>query len=200
MREPRWSARRRRMGGAMCVVLLALGGCTLFRGTAPSQSAPTPAEPPPYRIGAGDTLDIIVWHEETVSGTVPVRADGMITVALVGDLPAAGLTPEELATKVREALSRFIDASSVVVRVKETGSRKFFMIGNVKTPGMYDLRADQTLVQALAVAGGFTDFANRGRVKIIRAGAPPKEYDYDDIVRGDAQDVKLEPNDTVVVP
>lgn len=180
----------------MCALILAAGAC------APSKPAPPPPlpTPNPYRIAAGDTLDIVVWGEDKVSGTTQVRPDGMISVALVGDLPAAGVTPEQMADRIREALTRFIDSPNVVVRVAATGSRHFFVMGNVRTPGMYDLRAGQTLIQALAVAGGFTEFARESRVKVIRAGSAPMEIDYNAVVRGDQPDVLLELNDTIVVP
>ena len=156
--------------------------------------------PGPYRIAAGDTLDIVVWGEDKVSGPAQVRPDGMISVALVGDLPAAGQTPEQLASTISDALTRYIDKPNVVVRVAATGSRHFFVMGQVRAPGMYELRAGETLIQALAVAGGFTDFASQGHVKIIRAGTAPMEVDYKAVVRGDQPDVLLELNDTIVVP
>jgi polysaccharide export outer membrane protein len=184
------------MGGAISALVLMIAGCAASR-PAPLQ---TPAATSPYRIAAGDTLDVIVWREEQVSSKVDVRPDGMITVPLVGDVRAAGLTPEELASQIQGVLTRFIDSPNVVVRVSAMGSRRFFVIGNVKTPGMYDLRPGQTLIQALAVAGGFTQFADSGHVKIIRAGANPMEYDYNAIVRGSTPDVFVERDDTIVVP
>jgi polysaccharide export outer membrane protein len=184
------------MGGAICAVLLLVAGCAASKPA----SLQTPVAPSPYRIAAGDTLDVIVWHEEQVSSKVDVRPDGMITVPLAGDVRAAGLTPEELAAQIQGALTRFIDSPNVVVRVSAMGSRRYFIIGNVKAPGMYELRSGQTLIQALAVAGGFAQFADRGRVKVIRAGADPTEYDYDAIVRGSVPDVPLERDDTIVVP
>jgi polysaccharide export outer membrane protein len=185
----------KRMGGAM-YSLVALVGCT----TAASAPPPTPASSE-YRIGPGDVLDVMVWREESVSGSVTVRPDGKISVALVGDVQAAGLTPEDLSADLHARLLKFIDNPNVVVRVNSSALR-FFVIGNVRSPGTYDLRANQTLLQALAVAGGFTEFANRGGVRIIRqnSGGTPLKVDYDAIVRGDAPDVRLEPNDTLVVP
>ena len=183
------------MGGAMCAALLLVAGCT------PTRHVPTavPDAPKAYRIAPGDTLEVIVWREDKLSGPVQVRPDGMITVPLAGELKAAGLTPEELAQATRDGLARYVDDPNVVVRVA-MGSRRFFVVGNVRAPGMYELRPEQTFLQALAVAGGFTEFAARGRVRIVRVGAPPVEPDYDAIVQGAAQDVSLEPNDTIVVP
>lgn len=185
----------KRIGGAMCL-LVALAGCT-----AVASAPPPPQSPAEYRIGPGDVLEILVWREESVSGPVTVRPDGKISVALVGDVQAAGLTPEELSADLHARLLKFIDNPNVVVRVNSSALR-FFVIGNVRSPGTYDLRANQTLLQALAVAGGFTEFANRGGVRILRqnSGGAPIRVDYDAIVRGDAPDIRLEPNDTLVVP
>jgi polysaccharide export outer membrane protein len=200
MEEPRRTcgSRRRRMGGAISALVLALAGCTAQRPAA----LPEPPPAAPYSIGAGDTLDIIVWREDKISSQVQVRPDGMITVALVGDVRAAGLTPEALAENIRSGLSRFIDSPNVVVRVAATGSRRYFIVGNVRAPGTYDLRPDQTFLQALAVAGGFTDFADKSGVRIIRqsGGAPPPQPNYNAVIRGEAPDIRLEPNDTIVVP
>ncbi len=198
MREPLRSNSTwwRRMGGAICAALLA--GCV------PSRPAPLP--PPPssaaYLIGPGDTLNVVVWREDKVSGPVQVRPDGMISVPLIGDLPAEGLTPEALAENIRTKLSHFIDNPNVVVQVAATGSRRFFVVGNVRSPGAYDLQANQTLLQALAVAGGFTDFANRGSIRILRTFPRPEtvQPDYNAIIRGGAPDVRLQPKDTIVVP
>jgi len=181
------------MGGAMCALTLLLG-CAA-KPPIPVETAPSG----PYRIGTGDTLEIIVWHETQLSGPVQVRADGMITVALIGDIAAAGSTSEKLADDIRQGLVRFVDSPNVSVKVVASG-RRFFIMGNVRTPGSYELRPEQTFLQALAMAGGFTEFASRGSVRIIRAGKPPVEPDYNAIVRGAAADIPLEPNDTIVVP
>jgi polysaccharide export outer membrane protein len=107
--------------------------------------------------------------------------------------------PEKLAGDIRQALAKYVDSPNVSVRVTAMG-RHFFIIGNVRAPGTYELRPEQTFLQALAVAGGFTEFASQGKVRIIRQGKPPLEPDYKAIVSGEAPDVRLEPNDTIVVP
>jgi len=191
-------ARWRGIGGAVCALLLLLGGCTVKHRPGP---APTPLEPTPYKIAAGDTLDIVVWREDKLSGPVQVRSDGMITVPLLGDVAAAGLAPEALAENIRKGLAHFVDDPNVVVRVAATGNR-FFIVGNVRSPGAYELRPDQTFLQALAVAGGFTEFADRDGTRIIRQHGESVRLnpEYDAIVRGTSPDVRLEPNDTIVVP
>ena len=182
-------------------MVLLLGGCA-HHAVSPELAKRDPTTPTQYVIGAGDTLDIIVWNEEKVSGKVDVRPDGMITVALIGDSVAAGLTPEQLADSVRQGLARYIDNPNVVVRVAVMGSRRFFVIGKVAKPGMYDMSPEQTFLQAIATAGGFTDFANRSGVRIVRrgGGGTPVEPDYDAITRGEVPDVRIEPHDTIIVP
>jgi polysaccharide export outer membrane protein len=161
---------------------------------------PVPA-PDPYVITSGDTLDIVVWRETQLSGPVQVRSDGMITLALLGDVQASGLTPEQLGENIRQGLLRYVDAPNVVVRLA-TSSRRYFVIGNVSNPGMFELRPNQTFLQAIAVSGGFTPFASRGNVRIIRPGSNsgPIEPDYTAIINGQAPDVVLQNNDTIVVP
>ena len=176
-------------------LMLLVGACAANQPTAP----PPPHEVTPYKIAAGDTLDIVVWREETLSGPALVRSDGMITVPLLGDVTAAGLTPETLSQNIKEGLAHFVDDPNVVVRVAATGNQ-FFVVGNVRTPGAYPLRPDQTFLQALAVAGGFSDFADRGDTRIIRQDGTRVNPDYDAIVRGTVPDVRLNPNDTIVVP
>lgn len=185
------------MGGAMCIVALTLIGCS---GRKPEPIPAIPA-PDPYLITPGDTLDIVVWREQQLSGPVQVRSDGMITIALLGDVQAAGLTPEQLGDNLRQGLIRYIDSPNVVVRLA-TSSRRYFVIGNVSTPGMFELRPNQTFLQAIAVSGGFTPFASRGNVRIIRPGSStgPIEPEYNAIINGQAPDVVLQNNDTIVVP
>ena len=189
---------QRWMGGAMLAVALGLLSCSSARTVPPP---PPSASTEPYRIGPGDLLDVVVWKEDQVSGKVQVRPDGMITVPLIGDLQAAGKTPDDVAGQIRAGLTSYIDDPRVAVRVEAT-ARRFFVIGNVKTPGMYDLRADQTVLQGLAVSGGLTEFADRNAVRIIRGGGsqPAIAVDYDAIVKGREPDIELAPNDTIVVP
>lgn len=184
------------MGGAMCAVMILAVGCTPTR-------TPRPPEIPagnPYEILPGDQLEIIVWKEPQLSGPTQVRPDGKITLALLGDVQAAGLTPEQLSENIRQQLVRYIDSPNVVVRLN-TSSRRFFISGMVRAPGTYELRPNQTLLQAIAVAGGFTDFADRNDIRIIRASVPaPLRPNYDAIVAGEEPDVALRADDTIVVP
>lgn len=188
------------MGGAIATATLVLS----LVSCAPPAAPPTP--PPPraavaYRIGPGDVLDVLVWREETVSGPVTVRPDGMISVSLAGDVKAEGLTPEELAAQIEKDLLKFIESPKVVVRVSQS-ARRFYVVGNVNSPGMYPLLPQQTLVQAIALCGGFSQFADRGSIRIMRQAGPQvaPEYHYDKIISGAEADVMLETNDTIVVP
>jgi len=198
MEQPRRSAGRRWrvMGGAMCTIVLLGFGCTTTR-------APRAPEIPannPYEILPGDQLELIVWKEPQLSGPTQVRPDGKITVPLLGDVQAAGLTPEQLSENIRQQLVRYIDSPNVVVRLN-TSSRRFFISGMVRAPGTYELRPNQTLLQAIAVAGGFTDFADRNDIRVIRAGVPaPLRPNYDAIVTGEEPDLPLRADDTIVVP
>jgi polysaccharide export outer membrane protein len=179
-----------------CALLVA--SCT---SAAPKPPTTPETMPRRYTIGREDTLEVIVWGEEKLSGPVQVRPDGMISVALIGDVPAAGRSADELSEDVRKRLERYVEKPNVVVRVLTTGSRRFFVIGNVRAPGAYEMTAGQTLLQGLAKAGGLNEFADEDGVRIIRKdGTAAVEPDYDSITRGQAPDVILEPDDTIVVP
>ena len=195
-RRPRWALMR--IGGAACALSGVMNAC------APRIDPPVP--PPPlsqsaYSIGRGDTLEVIVWGEEKLSGPVTVRPDGQMTMPLIGDVAAAGHAPDVVATEIRQRLEHYVDAPNVVVRVVATGSRRFFVIGNVRAPGAYDMTANQTLLQALAMAGGLNEFADADDLSIVRSdGQPRLTPDYEAIIRGERPDVGLEPDDTIVVP
>ena len=166
-----------------------------------SAAAPSPENSPVFVLlgstGSGKTAVSLPLAERLPAEIVCLDSKQIFRDMAIG---TAQPTPEELADHTRQALARYIDNPNVVVRVAATGSRHFFVMGNVRAPGMYDLRAGQTMIQALAVAGGFTEFANESRVKILRGGAAPIERDYDEVVQGKLPDVLLEPNDTIVVP
>lgn len=198
MHRKRHPRRRNRVPWFFALGMLAIS-CAPAVPLTPSHP---PGAPPPYLIGAGDTLEVLVWREADLSGPVQVRHDGKITVALIGDITAAGRTSETLGHEIQTKLERVVENPNVVVRVTATGSRRFFVVGNVRTPGVFDLGANQTFLQALAIAGGFTEFADRNEVRIIRKDSPdqPLLLDYKAMIRGKALDPPLEPNDTIVVP
>ena len=169
-------------------------------------------EDPPnaYAIGVGDVIDISVWKNAELSVTVPVRPDGRVSVPLLGDIQAAGMTPRALTEDLTRRFKEFVTAPSVSVVIKEIHSRKVFVTGEVATPGAYDLQPRTKLMQVLAMAGGLTPYAKR-KVVVLRDGATAKdkdkadtrfEYDLDAIVSGKRPEfnIVLQPGDTLIFP
>jgi polysaccharide biosynthesis/export protein len=158
-----------------------------------------------YMIGRGDVLDISVWREPMLTGETLVRNDGMISVALLGDVKAAGRAPMELRDEIQQRLKEFIADPAVTVTVRTPVSQKFYVIGEVRTPGEYDLVKDLTVVQAIARAGGFTEWADKGGILMLRKenGVEKRiKINYKDIVKGKGggENQALKANDTIVVP
>ena len=166
--------------------------------------AVVPADPG-FTIGPEDVLGILVWREQEVSGDVVVRPDGMITLPLIRDVKAAGLTPDQLADRIQAALREYITDASVTVAVRQMNSRRAFITGEVARPGAYPLASSMTVMQLIAVAGGLTEWANPGRISIIHVEAGKARtlpFDYANVAKGKRpqQNIVLTPGDTVVVP
>jgi polysaccharide biosynthesis/export protein len=194
--------------------------CGLLYGQSPAdnaaQAAPgsDPAASPgiskptgdAYVIGADDQLAISVWKEPDISKTVPVRSDGKISLPLVGEVVAAGKTPPQLEAEITERLKSFITDPEVTVMVLEINSEKFNILGQVVKPGAYPLTASTTIVDAIAAAGGFRDFAKKKAIYILRKNAAGVEakiaFNYEDYIKGKntSQNVSLLPHDTIIVP
>lgn len=160
---------------------------------------------PVYVIGPEDVLDVTVWKEPEVSRVVPVRPDGRISLPLVDDIQAAGLTPEQLAATVAEKLRKYVNEPKVTVIVTVINSQRVFVVGEVLRAGAFPLLPGMTVLQALASAGGFTTFANVKKIHIVRLRDRKHielEFNYRDVLRGDKpeQNIILEPGDTIVVP
>jgi polysaccharide export outer membrane protein len=157
-----------------------------------------------YIIGPEDSLQITVWKEPTLSGTVPVRPDGRISLVLLGDLQAAGMTPMQLSADITQRLKKYVQDPIVSVVVLAVNSQRVFMIGEVGHVGAISMTAGMTPLQAIAAAGGLSPFANSKHIYILRGtGATQKKipYNYKKALKGDdKQDVSLEPGDTIVVP
>jgi polysaccharide export outer membrane protein len=158
-----------------------------------------------YTIGPMDILDIQVWKEPDFSRQVLVRPDGQITMPLVGDLKASGMNTMDLTTLLTEKLADFIEKPEVTVSVVESRSKQFFIIGKVNRPGTYALTPGMTVLQALSVAGGFTEWADKDGIRIVRRGAETEQifsFDYEKVISGKelGQNIVLMPNDTVIVP
>jgi polysaccharide export outer membrane protein len=157
-----------------------------------------------FQIGPEDILDISVWKNPELSRVVPVRPDGKVSLPLVNDIQAAGLTPATLRRQVTERLSEFIPAPEVSVMVREVHSRKVAVVGAVKTPGRFELKSPMTVLEVIALAQGFTDFAARDRIVVLRqngATTTRMPFNYRKIADGAEQDNFLvKPGDIVVVP
>lgn len=173
----------------------------------PNASGPRPAaEPPTYRIGPGDVLQIDVWKEPDVSNpSVTVRPDGRVSVAMIGELLVAGLTPTELKAVLVEKFGTLIRDARVTVTVRDANSQKVYLIGEVRREGAIRMSGPLTVLQALAEAGGISDYAKRSQIYILRVvdGRQVRlPFDYEAVVRGRKveQNVTLLPGDTVVVP
>lgn len=156
-----------------------------------------------YIIGPEDSLQITVWREPTLSGTVPVRPDGKISMVLLGDVQAAGLTPMKLSADITERLKKYIQDPSVSVIVLAVNSQRVFLIGEVGHAGAIPMTPGMTPLQAIAAAGGLTPFANSKHIYILRGtGASQQKipFNYKNALKGDSkQDIALLPNDTIVV-
>jgi polysaccharide export outer membrane protein len=158
-----------------------------------------------YVIGPEDVLYVHVWREEALSRTVPVRTDGKISLPLINDIQAAGLTPLQLREILTQKFKVFIDNPNVSVVVTEANSMKVYVSGQVKSPGVYRLRSETTVLQIIPMAGGFTDWANQKKILIIRnEDGREKRFtvNYKKIVKGDAPEtnIRLKAGDTIIVP
>jgi len=158
-----------------------------------------------YIIGPEDVLYIYVWKEENLSRTVPVRMDGMISIPLVDDVKAAGLTPLQLKELLLAKLREYVDTPDVTVIVTEANSYKVYVQGEVRTPGVIRLRAETSLVQVIVLAGGFTDWADKKKITILRKEGGKESrirVNYKKIIDGDegARDIILKSGDIIIVP
>jgi polysaccharide export outer membrane protein len=169
--------------------------------TPPKADSGVAVDPKTYVIGAQDVLSIKVWREQDFTGLYTVRPDGKITLPLIGDVQATGLTPERLGEQLKQGLSNYINSPDVSVGLQTVGSKKFYITGEVNRPGEYVLAVPTKVFDALSNSGGFRDFANKKKIIIIR-GADRLRFNYQDILRGKnlEQNIFLENGDTVVVP
>jgi polysaccharide export outer membrane protein len=164
-----------------------------------------PSEERAYTIGPDDLLNVVVWKNESLSKEVRVRPDGKITLPLVNDIQASGLTPNVLRDVIAKRLEKFIEVSGVTVMVKEINSSKVSVLGQVKKPGIYPLRGDLTVLEAIALAEGFNEFASTDRMVIIRKNGKETNWirvRYTDMIQGkvSGDHLFLAAGDTLVVP
>jgi len=159
-----------------------------------------------FVIGSDDILAINVWKEPDISRAVPVRSDGKISLPLVGEVQASGQTPKQLETAIAAKLQSFISEPDVTVIVQEIRSQRFNILGQVSRPGSYLLTNSMTVLDAIAMAGGFRDFAKQKSIYVLRAQADGSQqrigFNYKDMIKGKSpdQNIKLAPRDTIVVP
>jgi polysaccharide export outer membrane protein len=160
--------------------------------------------PPDYVIGADDILTVRVWQDDKMSGDVVVRPDGKVTLALINDIHAAGLTPEQFRAAIAAAAEKFVAAPTVDVVVKQINSRKVFVTGEVAKPGTYALSGSMTVLQMLALAGGVTEYADKGNIGIFRDESGKQvryRFNYNEVMEGKRlqQNIVLKVGDTIVV-
>jgi polysaccharide export outer membrane protein len=171
----------------------------------PAAAQNVPVTDPSYKIGPQDVLRIDVWKEAEISRSVPVRPDGKISLPLLNDVQAEGLTAMELSNVISEGLKKYITNPQVTVSISEINSRRVYVTGEVTRPGAFPLLPNMTVLQALTSAGGFTQFARTKKIYVLRSesGRPVKHlFNYNDVVKGNRQEdnIVLQPGDTIVVP
>ena len=174
-----------------------------------AESKPPPAVATPatsdqeYHIGPQDVLQIDVWKEPEITRTIPVRPDGKISLPLLHDVQAAGLTAMQLAINIRDGLTKYLNNPQVTVTVAQINSRRVFVTGEVAKAGALPLLPGMTVLQALASSGGFTQFAKEKGIYILRNenGKQVKlPYNYKEVLKGTREDVPLQAGDVIVVP
>ena len=175
------------------------------KGNAAPAAVQTAAQDPAYKIGPQDVLKIDVWREDQLTRTVPVRPDGKITLPLLNDVQAAGLTPMELAGVIRDELKNYVNNPQVTVSVTEINSRRIYVTGEVARAGAYPLLPQMTVLQALSSSGGFTQFAKVKAIYVLRTedGKQVKHpFNYKEVLAGRSQEqnITLQPGDVIVVP
>jgi polysaccharide export outer membrane protein len=178
---------------------------TKAEGSIADASSATKPHDAAYKIGSSDVLAITVWKEPEVSRSIPVRPDGKISLPLVGELQAAGRTPLQLEQDISGKLKAYITNPDVNVMVQQINSEKFNVLGRVAHSGSFPLSTDTTVLDAIATAGGFLDFAKERGIYVLRStpgGQKRLAFNYKDVIKGKhpEQNIKLEPGDTVVVP
>jgi polysaccharide export outer membrane protein len=198
----------------LTMVLLPLQPWAANAQEAQGSSATTQATPAPgvkahddsYRIGNDDRLAISVWKEPDLTKEIPVRSDGKISLPLVGEIQAAGQTPLQLEGEIAGRLKNYITVPEVTVIVEQINSKKYNILGQVGRPGEYPLTLSTTVMDAIAAASGFRDFAKTKGVYILRQNADGTQsrlnFNYKDFLKGKNldQNVKIQPHDTIIVP
>jgi polysaccharide biosynthesis/export protein len=203
-----WMERLARVLVCVPVVCALLSNPVGAQTASPTHEADASAAKPhddSFVIGNDDVLAINVWKEPDISRSIPVRSDGKISLPLVGEVQAAGLTPLKLEKDIANKLKNFISEPEVTVMVQQVNSQKFNILGQVVRPGSYVIANSPTVLDALALAGGFRDFAKQKSIYVLRQGASGESripFNYKDVSQGKnmSQNIKLQPGDTIIVP
>ena len=190
---------------AACLFVLSFGTPSLADEGGPAASqAPARVEGSNYEVGAGDLLQIVVWKNPEVSGEFRVRPDGKFSMPLIGDILAAGKSTDSISMQVEQKLKLFIELPYVSTIVREANSNRIFVLGEVARPGVYPIDDSLTVLQALALAGGFTEFARKDELILVRGKGETQQkfpLSYREILRasGDKYNLVLQRGDTLVV-
>jgi polysaccharide export outer membrane protein len=199
------------LAAVMAAGSIRLGAQAPVNAPAPAATQATPPSggvvpPADYVIGPDDSLSIVYWDHKEMSADVVVRPDGKITLPLVNDIPAVGLTPDQLRQKITDAGSKFVEAPVVTVIVKDIKSRQVSITGEVGKSGWYPINGPMNVIQLIALAGGLQEYADGKHISILRTekGQPVSyRFNYDEVVkkrRNLKQNIELKPGDQVVVP
>lgn len=202
---------RRSAAGALVVVSVASGAAAQQPSPAPAPPASTAAVqsvplPAGYVIGPEDVLAVVFWRDKDMSAeSVVVRPDGKVSLPLLNDVQAAGLTPDELRTQLMQAASKFVQDPNVTIVVREIKSRNVFITGNVTRPGTYPLAGGINVLQLIALAGGLLEYADAKHIVVMRTEQGRQQtykFNYKDVIKQKhvEQNIALKPGDTVVVP
>jgi len=162
---------------------------------------PLAVDPHKYLIGAEDVIYVLVWREPDLTGDKVVRPDGKISLPLVGEVQAAGLTPDQLGKDIATALTRFINGPEVTVSLLAVNSKKYYIDGEVNKPGEYKLVTSTTILAALSEAGGFREFAKTGKIRVLR-GSTTLKFNYKEVSHGKKmeQNIEIQSGDHIIVP
>ena len=171
----------------------------------PVVGAPGLNVPPEYTIGSDDVLSIVFWRDKELTADVTVRPDGKISLPLLNDVQASGLTPAQLKDRIVEESKKYVEDPNVTVVVKQINSRRVFIAGEVRKPGPYALTAPTTVLQMLSIAGGLGDFAKSEKIIVVRVENGKQvsyKFNYKDVIEGKklAQNIELKPGDTIIIP
>ncbi len=195
-----------RLLGAWLVLLVLMASCSTVPPTAPRiVGEPSPYSSEDYALGAEDTVEVQVWKNPDLSRTVTVRPDGKISLPLVGDIQAAGLTAMQITDMVTEKLKAYYkDPAQVTVIVHQVNSYSIYVLGEVRGQGKHLVRSGTTFLQAIALVGGFTPFAATNKILLRRRANDGQEsamtIRYKDVLAGTQANLVLRPGDTIVVP